>query len=55
MKAATCPICKKELDRRTKNFPFCSARCTLVDAGSWMEGAYRVEVDRDDSARGENQ
>jgi len=54
MKAATCPICKKELDWRTKNFPFCSARCKLVDVGSWMEGAYRVEADRDHSAWGEN-
>jgi len=46
MKAARCPICKKELSNRAKNFPFCSARCKLVDVGNWFEGSYRVEADR---------
>jgi endogenous inhibitor of DNA gyrase (YacG/DUF329 family) len=43
MKAVCCPICKKQLPERTKSFPFCSARCRLVDAGNWFEGSYRVE------------
>jgi endogenous inhibitor of DNA gyrase (YacG/DUF329 family) len=54
MKAAGCPICKKELAQRTKNFPFCCARCKVVDAGNWFEGAYRVETDRDDFSWGES-
>ncbi len=53
MRAVRCPICKKALEARTKNFPFCSARCKLIDAGNWLEGSYRV-ADRDDGAWGEN-
>ncbi|MGB8224981.1 MAG: DNA gyrase inhibitor YacG [Polyangiales bacterium] len=53
MRAARCPICKKALEVRTKNFPFCSARCKLIDAGNWLEGSYCV-ADRDDGAWGEN-
>jgi endogenous inhibitor of DNA gyrase (YacG/DUF329 family) len=45
MKAGRCPICKKELAKRTKNFPFCSSRCKLVDAGNWFEGSYRIETE----------
>jgi len=55
MKAAACPICKKELAERTKNFPFCSARCKLIDVGNWIEGTYRVDPDRDEVTWGENQ
>lgn len=44
MKTGRCPICKAEVPERTKNFPFCSARCKLVDAGNWLEGAYRIEA-----------
>ena len=54
MKAVPCPICKKAVPKRTKNFPFCSARCKLVDAGNWFEGTYRVEADLTGSAWGEN-
>lgn len=55
MKAARCPICKKALAERTRNFPFCSARCRLVDAGNWLEGTYRVEAGPADVAWGENE
>jgi endogenous inhibitor of DNA gyrase (YacG/DUF329 family) len=54
MKAADCPICKRELAKRTKNFPFCSARCKLVDAGNWFEGTYRMEADLSSSTWEEN-
>ncbi|MBW2685791.1 MAG: DNA gyrase inhibitor YacG [Deltaproteobacteria bacterium] len=54
MKTARCPICKKELAKRATNFPFCSARCKLVDAGNWFEGAYCVEAGQGDSRWGEN-
>lgn len=55
MKTARCPICKEQLTERTKNFPFCSARCKLVDAGNWFEGNYRIEADPDDPRWGGNQ
>jgi endogenous inhibitor of DNA gyrase (YacG/DUF329 family) len=54
MKAAHCPICKKELSERAKNFPFCSPRCKLIDAGNWFEGSYRVEENQADTPWGEN-
>ncbi len=54
MKAAPCPICKKSLAKRTKNFPFCSARCKLVDAGNWFEGRYSVDAEEGDLRWGEN-
>jgi endogenous inhibitor of DNA gyrase (YacG/DUF329 family) len=54
MKTAPCPICKKSLAKPTKNFPFCTARCKLVDAGNWFEGAYRVEADLGETTWGEN-
>jgi len=54
MKAARCPICKQEVAERSKNFPFCSARCKLVDAGNWFEGTYRVKADPPEGTWGEN-
>ncbi len=54
MKAARCAICKKQLPERAKNFPFCSERCKLVDAGNWFEGSYRVETNHDDYSRGDS-
>lgn len=43
-----CPICKKltrkPLDKGQKQsyFPFCSARCKLIDLGCWLGGKYRI-------------
>lgn len=37
-----CPICKKPADLNSETFPFCSARCRLVDLNHWMEGRYAV-------------
>jgi endogenous inhibitor of DNA gyrase (YacG/DUF329 family) len=54
MKAARCAICKKPLAERAKNFPFCSERCKLVDAGNWFEGSYRVKTNHDDFSWGES-
>ncbi|MEM7138954.1 MAG: DNA gyrase inhibitor YacG [Myxococcota bacterium] len=44
MKAVPCPICKTQVAKRTKNFPFCSPRCKLIDAGNWLDGNYRIET-----------
>ena len=54
MKVGRCPICKKELAKRTKNFPFCSSRCKLVDAGNWFEGSYRIETEPTEPDWGES-
>ena len=41
-----CPTCKgtvpAEPEARTRDFPFCSERCRLVDLGRWLSGEYRV-------------
>ncbi len=54
MKRVRCPICRKELTKRVKSFPFCSARCKLVDAGNWFEGTYRIEAERIEPTWGDN-
>ena len=54
MKCVRCPICKKKLTKRGKSFPFCSARCKLVDTGNWLDGAYRIEAARVGPTWGEN-
>lgn len=42
-----CPICDREAKPREENgsFPFCSARCKMVDLGKWMNEEYRIPVD----------
>ncbi len=39
-----CPTCAREPLPREKNpaFPFCSARCKMVDLGRWLSEEYRV-------------
>jgi uncharacterized protein len=52
MKTPTCPICERRLEGPTRDwphFPFCSARCKLIDLGRWFDERYRVEAeDQDD-------
>lgn len=50
-----CPICDVEAKARAENasFPFCSARCKMVDLGKWLNEEYRVplreeELDEDE-------
>lgn len=40
-----CPTCKKTVEPPGKNrdFPFCSARCKLVDLGRWVDGEYAID------------
>jgi uncharacterized protein len=39
----TCPICRKPAAARGEQaFPFCSARCRLVDLGRWLDEDYRI-------------
>lgn len=44
MSERRCPICGNPVEPRETNpdFPFCSARCRLVDLGKWLGEEYRV-------------
>jgi len=39
-----CPICKKEVAAESADFPFCSARCRLIDLGKWATEEYRIST-----------
>jgi endogenous inhibitor of DNA gyrase (YacG/DUF329 family) len=42
----TCPICDRDMEGVARGewpaFPFCSARCRLIDLGRWLGGDYRI-------------
>lgn len=42
--ARKCPTCGKDVAPRSANraYPFCSARCRLLDLGKWLGEEYRV-------------
>ena len=37
-----CPTCKKPVDAKGSDFPFCSDRCRLLDLGKWASGEYVI-------------
>ncbi|MDP9000143.1 MAG: DNA gyrase inhibitor YacG [Myxococcota bacterium] len=39
-----CPICRRTAAPSAEKaaFPFCSARCKLIDLGKWLDESYRV-------------
>ena len=37
-----CPICKKAVDEKNPEHPFCSERCRLIDLGNWASEKYVV-------------
>jgi len=39
-----CPICKKDVEPDTPDFPFCSERCRLIDLGNWAAEKYVVSA-----------
>lgn len=41
---ARCPMCREPAAVAGKGspFPFCSARCQLVDLGHWLDEDYRI-------------
>jgi len=43
-----CPVCSRKAGPRPANrdWPFCSARCRLVDLGKWLGEEYRVPGER---------
>ena len=50
-----CPICRKIVLRTEPEFPFCGARCRLIDLGKWASGAYVVSTPVTDPEALENQ
>jgi endogenous inhibitor of DNA gyrase (YacG/DUF329 family) len=38
----TCPTCKTPVAADAETFPFCQARCKLLDLGNWLTGRYVV-------------
>ncbi len=42
-----CPICNKESDdhAHSRDRPFCSARCKLIDLGEWVSETRRIPTD----------
>jgi uncharacterized protein len=39
-----CPICKKEVAPGAPDFPFCSARCRIIDLGNWASEEYKIST-----------
>jgi endogenous inhibitor of DNA gyrase (YacG/DUF329 family) len=41
-----CPICSRAAGppAQNKSFPFCSARCKLIDLGKWLDAGYGIPV-----------
>jgi endogenous inhibitor of DNA gyrase (YacG/DUF329 family) len=54
---ATCPVCKRRVtvaqddpSQLPRFFPFCSARCKLIDLGAWLDGDYRIPSKPDEES-----
>lgn len=50
MAETTCPICRRPVtvpaaDEPAGFYPFCSDRCSLIDLGRWLKGAYQIPED----------
>ena len=37
-----CPICRKTVDVKGEDSPFCSERCRTIDLGKWASGDYKI-------------
>jgi endogenous inhibitor of DNA gyrase (YacG/DUF329 family) len=48
MISVRCPICERPLagarPDEWPNYPFCSARCRMIDLGRWLGGEYAFEA-----------
>ena len=47
-----CPICKKPVNIKDADLPFCSPRCRLIDLGKWASGAYVISSPVQDTGDG---
>ena len=41
-KPLLCPTCRRPVDLRSEDSPFCSNRCRVVDLGKWASGDYKI-------------
>lgn len=39
-----CPICKKTIDSKSSDAPFCSERCRILDLANWADGKYVIST-----------
>ncbi len=39
-----CPVCKKLVDFKSENMPFCSDRCRLIDLGLWASEKHVIST-----------
>ena len=39
-----CPICKKPVNLKDPEAPFCSERCRMIDLGNWAIGKYVIST-----------
>ena len=57
MYRTVCPVCKADVETRDlprgRVFPFCSARCKMVDLGKWFDGEYRISHEIRNDKEGE--
>lgn len=37
-----CPVCRKLTTHENEHYPFCSARCKMVDLGRWVDEEYKI-------------
>ena len=42
IRSLRCPTCHAIVLRKDPEFPFCSARCRLIDLGKWASGGYVI-------------
>jgi len=48
-----CPTCKQAVKNDGADFPFCSARCRLIDLGKWASGHYVISSPLRDTSDGD--
>lgn len=45
-----CPTCRSATQWEGNPYrPFCSERCKLIDLGKWLNEAYRIPAEEDES------
>jgi endogenous inhibitor of DNA gyrase (YacG/DUF329 family) len=51
-----CPICQKVMEVLRLSdwpaFPFCSARCRMIDLGRWLGQEYRIPLGPEETEEG---
>ena len=48
MANAKCPVCGAPVPETSAAFPFCNARCRLLDLGNWLDERYTIPTRPDD-------